>query len=94
MTQELEARLQVIEDTEAIKNLRATYCYLVDAGVAGDASKLDELVELFTDDARTEYGDYAKMVIVRKESGISRLPVHLLQLTGQHGRRGNILRNM
>ena len=33
MTQELEARRQVIEDTEAIKNLKATYCYLVDAVV-------------------------------------------------------------
>lgn len=61
MTKELEARLQVIEDTEAIKNLKATYCYLVDAGVAGDASKLDELVDLFTEDARCEYGDYATL---------------------------------
>lgn len=58
MAQGLEERLRVLEDIEAIKKLRATYCYLVDAGVAGDASKLDELLDLFTDDARAEYGDY------------------------------------
>ena len=58
MTQELENRLRVFEDIEAIKKLKASYCYLVDGGVAGDASELDELMTRFTDDARGEYGDY------------------------------------
>jgi len=40
MTQELENRIRVFEDIEAIKKLKASYCYLVDGEVAGDASKL------------------------------------------------------
>jgi len=28
---ELEARIRVLEDIEAIKKLKATYCYLCDA---------------------------------------------------------------
>jgi len=56
MTQ--ENRLKVLEDIEAIKNLKASYCYLVDDGVAGDASKLDELLTHFTDDAKADFGAY------------------------------------
>ena len=31
---DLAARIQVLEDIEAIKQLKATYCYLCDAGLA------------------------------------------------------------
>lgn len=55
MTEELARRIQVLEDIEAIKKLRALYCYLADAGVAGDSSKFDELLTHFTDDAWTDF---------------------------------------
>lgn len=45
-----EERIQVLEDIESIKKLKASYCYWADAGIAGDASKMDELVAHFTDD--------------------------------------------
>jgi hypothetical protein len=43
-------RMQILEDVEAIKKLKASYCYWADAGIAGDASQMDELVAHFTDD--------------------------------------------
>ena len=55
MTGQIERRVQVLEDIEAIKKLKASYCHLVDAGVAGDASKLDELMTHFTDDAWADF---------------------------------------
>ena len=50
MAKTVEERIQVLEDMESIKKLKASYCSWVDAGVAGDASKMDELVSHFTDD--------------------------------------------
>lgn len=48
-------RIQVLEDIEAIKRLKASYCYLVDAAIAGDSSKWDELLAHFTDDAWADF---------------------------------------
>jgi hypothetical protein len=50
MARTAEERTRILEDIEWIKKLKASYCYWVDAGVAGDASKIDELVAHFTDD--------------------------------------------
>jgi len=48
--EELETRIKVVEDIEAIKKLRATYCYLV------DAEKVDELLSHFTENAKVDFG--------------------------------------
>ncbi|RJP74346.1 MAG: nuclear transport factor 2 family protein [Candidatus Abyssobacteria bacterium SURF_17] len=55
MGADLEKRIQVLEDIEAIRKLKALYCYLVDAAVAGDVSKWDELLEHFTVDAWADF---------------------------------------
>ena len=52
---ELLARVQVLEDIEAIKKLKATYCYLCDAGL-DQAANRDELVSHFTAEARVDFG--------------------------------------
>ena len=44
MLEELEARLKVLEDINAIKKLKATFAYLIDDG------DWDALVNLFTED--------------------------------------------
>ena len=50
MEEDLERRLSAIEDREQIRELRATYCFLVDDG------RFDELVDdCFTDDARCDF---------------------------------------
>ncbi len=56
MESELEKRIAILEDIEAIKKLKALYCYLADAGINGDASKMDELMTYFTDDAWIDFG--------------------------------------
>ncbi len=53
--EELEARIQVLEDIEAIRKLKATYCYLCDAGLGDDRNR-DELISHFSDDARVDFG--------------------------------------
>jgi len=50
--EEIEHRIKVLEDIEAIKKLRATYCYLV------DAEKWDELYTHFTGKARLDFGPF------------------------------------
>ncbi len=50
MNKTVEERIRILEDIESIKKLKASYCYWVDAGTAGDASQMDELVAHFTDD--------------------------------------------
>jgi ketosteroid isomerase-like protein len=51
MPEDLEARLRALEEREAIRELRATYCFLVDDG------RYDELVEsCFTKDALCDFG--------------------------------------
>ena len=48
--QDLEARVQILEDIEAIKKLHAKYCYLVDTG------GWQEVVKLFVKDATIDFG--------------------------------------
>ena len=50
MTQAIEERIQVLEDIESIRKLKAMYCLWADAGIAGDASQMDALVAHFTDE--------------------------------------------
>jgi ketosteroid isomerase-like protein len=66
MEEELERRLSAIEDREQIRELRATYCFLVDDG------RFDELVDdCFTDDARCDFrsaqGDLGPFVSTGRE---------------------------
>ena len=50
MTLNLESRIQLLEDREQIRELRATYCFLVDDG------RFEELVETcFTQDAVCDF---------------------------------------
>jgi hypothetical protein len=51
----LASRIQTLEDIEAIKKLKATYCYLCDAGL-GDPKNRDELISHFTKDAKVDFG--------------------------------------
>jgi len=56
MESEIVKRITVLEDIEAIKKLKSLYCYLADAGINGDMSKIDELMTYFTDDAWIDFG--------------------------------------
>jgi hypothetical protein len=51
----LEERVQRIEDIEAIRKLKATYCFLCDAGL-DDKNIREELISHFTADARIDFG--------------------------------------
>jgi len=51
----LEARILKLEDTEKIKQLKATYCFLCDAGL-DDPKNRDALIAHFTADARVDFG--------------------------------------
>jgi hypothetical protein len=51
----LEERVQRIEDIEEIKKLKATYCFLCDAGL-DDKHVREELISHFTADARIDFG--------------------------------------
>jgi hypothetical protein len=53
--EELEARIKVLEDIEEIRKLKATYCYLCDAGL-GDERNRDELISHFIENARVDFG--------------------------------------
>lgn len=57
---ELEARVKVLEDIEAIKKLKASYCYTADAAIAGDMSKWDEFLGLYAQDAKVDFTPIAK----------------------------------
>ena len=48
--EELDAAIRLWQDTEAIKKLRATYCYLA------DAQRMEEVIALFTQNARLNFG--------------------------------------
>jgi hypothetical protein len=52
---EIEARIRRLEDVEEIRKLKATYCFLCDAGL-GDERNRDELISHFTADARVDFG--------------------------------------
>jgi len=51
----LEERVQRIEDIEEIRKLKATYCFLCDAGLE-DPKIREELISHFTADARIDFG--------------------------------------
>jgi len=66
MDEGLERRLRALEDREQIRELRASYCFLVDDG------RWDELVDTcFTDDARCDFrsarGDLGPFVATGRE---------------------------
>jgi len=50
--QDLETRIKVLEDIEAIKKLKAKYCYAV------DSQEVTGLMALFTEDASVDYGPW------------------------------------
>ena len=54
---EIIDRLIRLEEIEEIKRLKFAYCDLVDRGLGGDKSKLDELVDKFTTDAKVDFGE-------------------------------------
>jgi hypothetical protein len=53
--EQLAARIQVLEDIEEIKKLKATYCYLCDAGLEDDRNR-DELMSHFSKNATVDFG--------------------------------------
>lgn len=53
--EELLARVQVLEDIEAIRRLKAMYCYLCDAGLQHERNR-DELLAHFTENASVDFG--------------------------------------
>ncbi len=56
MTQnDLEARVRTLEDIEAIRKLKATYCDICDLGLQ-DPEVLESLLQHFTEDARVDFG--------------------------------------
>jgi len=64
MDETIAARLQRLEDREAIRELQATYCFLVDDG------RYEELVERwFTEDARCDFRDTRGVISPLVSSG-------------------------
>ena len=55
-SQDIEKRLSELENTEAIKRLRYTYCYLC------DEYKMDELLQLFAKDAQADFHEFGQYV--------------------------------
>jgi hypothetical protein len=53
-------RLQILEDIEAIRRLKALYCFLVDAAVAGDLAKWDDFMTHFVDDAWIDFEGFGR----------------------------------
>ena len=53
--EELERRIQVLEDSEAIKKLKARYCAYCDNNYDADG-----IASLFTEDAVWDGGDFGK----------------------------------
>jgi len=54
--EDLKNRIQILEDVEAIKNLRRMYCYWADEAIKnGDPAKMDPLIDRFTDDFRCDF---------------------------------------
>ena len=64
---DIEQRIAVLEAIEAIKKLKHRYCFLVDAGIAGDPEKMDELVDAFADDA---WLDFSQLGIHKGKGGV------------------------
>lgn len=56
MTEDLAKRIQILEDKDAIQELKVTWCRLADAAIAGDESKWDEILSHFTEDVTADFG--------------------------------------
>ncbi len=50
----LAQRVRLLEDLEAIKQLKASYCRYCDGGWAGPTHDYDQIAALFTEDAMTD----------------------------------------
>jgi len=72
MESDLNKRIAVLEDIEAIKKLKARYCYLADAGIKGDISKMDELMTYFADDAWIDFGTADSPDVHKGKEAVSR----------------------
>ena len=55
MTKSLNEMIEELLALEKIKILKAQYCNLIDAAIAGDVAKYDKLLAHFIDDARVEF---------------------------------------
>jgi len=56
IAQNIEIRVKVLEEIEAIKRLRYTYCYLC------DRREIDELLKLFVEDAQADFHEFGRYV--------------------------------
>jgi hypothetical protein len=68
----LEQRITLLEDIEAIKQLKSMYCHLVDAGIAGDVSKIEELFTLFAEDPWIDFGTDTAPDVIRGIDGVAK----------------------
>jgi hypothetical protein len=66
--EELEARIRVLEDIEALRKLKATYCYLCDAGLDDERNR-DELISHFSADAKVDFG-FGPMSVFEGRQGL------------------------
>ena len=67
----IERRLQVLEDGEAIRNLKARY-----AGLCDNQYDADEIASLFTEDAVWEQADVHQRQHRRRHGFFSLFPLH------------------
>jgi hypothetical protein len=59
-THDIAERLEILEDLESIRKLKALYCHLVDAAVAGDLQKWDEFMNYFLEDAWIDFEGFGR----------------------------------
>jgi hypothetical protein len=55
MSEDLAKRIQVLEDKDAIQELKVGYYRLADAAIAGDESQWDEILSHFTEDVTADF---------------------------------------
>ncbi|MFC1822169.1 nuclear transport factor 2 family protein [Thermodesulfobacteriota bacterium] len=72
MESALEKRITVLEDIEAIKKLKSIYCDLVDGGINGDMSKIDEFITYFIDDAWIDFGRIVEISVHRGKEAVTK----------------------
>lgn len=71
--EELEKRIQILEDVEEIGKLMANYCYFV------DSFEWDNVVSLFVDDAKADYDILGKY---DEKEGIEGLFKNVIPMSG------------
>lgn len=75
MDNDIVGRLQLLEDREAIRELQATYCFLV------DDRRFDELADTwFTEDARCDFRDAAGVMPPMISSGRAEIRAFFTQV--------------